>query len=128
MSIRHLKKKERRNAGSYYFSFFALSNLLTQTCLRFPGIGQLTSSDHANCKMYIYYLLLKLFASLCHILYFDTAKFSIKLFSLIYTILPEVLGHPLLMKHLTTLVISMSTNLNFLAYNDILGNCVLLIL
>ncbi len=45
-----------------------------------------------------------------------------------YTILPKVLGHPLLMKGLTTLVISMSTNLNVSAYNDILGNCVLLIL
>ncbi len=43
-----------------------------------------------------------------------------------YTILPNVLGH-LLMKGLTTLVISMSTNLNIEAYNDILGNCVLLI-
>ncbi len=30
----------------------------------------------------------------------------------IYTIVPKVLGHPLLMKGLTTLVISMSTNLN----------------
>ncbi len=30
----------------------------------------------------------------------------------IYTILPKVLGYPLLMKGLTTLVISMSTNLN----------------
>ncbi len=29
-----------------------------------------------------------------------------------YTILPKVLGHPLLMKRLTTLVISMSTNLD----------------
>ncbi len=34
--------------------------------------------------MYIYYLLLHLFAALCHILYFDAAKFSIKLFSLVY--------------------------------------------
>ncbi len=34
--------------------------------------------------MYIYYLLLHLFASMCHILYFDAAKFSIQLFSLIY--------------------------------------------
>ncbi len=42
------------------------------------------------------------------------------------TILPKVLG-PLLMKGLTTLV-SMSTNLNVYAYNDIVGNCVLLIL
>ncbi len=31
---------------------------------------------------------------------------------LIYTILPKVLGHSLLMKGLSTLVISMSTNLN----------------
>ncbi len=37
-----------------------------------------------TCKLYIYYLLLHLFASLCHILYFDEAKFSIKLFSLVY--------------------------------------------
>ncbi len=34
--------------------------------------------------MYIYYLLLHLFASLCHIQYFDAAKFSIKLYSIIY--------------------------------------------
>jgi len=35
------------------------------------------------------------------------------LYSYIYnTILPKVLDHPLLMKGLTTLVISMSTNLN----------------
>ncbi len=33
-------------------------------------------------------------------------------FRVIYTILPKVLGHPVLMKSLTTLVISMSTNLN----------------
>ncbi len=34
--------------------------------------------------MYSYYLLLHLFASLYHILYFDADKFSIKLFSLVY--------------------------------------------
>ncbi len=39
-----------------------------------------------------------------------------------YTILPKVLGHPLLIKGLTTLVISMSTNLNVEAYNYILGS------
>ncbi len=38
-----------------------------------------------------------------------------------YTVLPKVLA-PLLMKGLTALVISMSTNLNVSAYNDILGN------
>ncbi len=31
---------------------------------------------------------------------------------ILYTILPKVLGHPLLMKGLPSLVISMSTNLN----------------
>ncbi len=40
-----------------------------------------------------------------------------------YTILPKVLA-PLLMKGLTTLVISMSMNLNVEAYNDILGNLI----
>ncbi len=80
MSIRHIKK-EHRNTSSYYFSFFALSNLLTQTCLHFH---RKASSLLWTCKMYIYYLLLHLFATLCHILYFDAAKFSIKLFSLVY--------------------------------------------
>ncbi len=38
MSIRHMKKEI---PGSHYFSFFALSNLLTQTCLHFCTTGQL---------------------------------------------------------------------------------------
>ncbi len=38
MSIRHMKKEI---PGSHYFSFFALSNLLTQTCLHFCMTGQL---------------------------------------------------------------------------------------
>ncbi len=41
-----------------------------------------------------------------------------------YTILPKVLA-PLLMKGLTILAISMSTNLNVEAYNDIVGNLIL---
>ncbi len=52
----------------------------------------------------------------------------IYIYTYTHTILAKVICHPLLMKGLTTLVISMSANLNFLAYNDILGNCVLLIL
>ncbi len=52
----------------------------------------------------------------------------IYIYTYTHTILAKVLCHPLLMKGLTTLVISMSTNLNFLAYNNILGNCVLIIL
>ncbi len=79
MSIRHMKKKNIEIPGSYYFSFFALSNL--QTCLHFRRTGRLF---FWTCQMYIYYLLLHLFAALCHILYFDAAKFSIKLFSLVY--------------------------------------------
>ncbi len=81
MSIRHMKKKNIEIPGSHYFSFFALSNLLTQTCLHFRTTGQLTSSEHAKCKFIIYYYIC---LPLCHILHFDAAKFSIKLFSLIY--------------------------------------------
>ncbi len=69
------KKKKTETPGSHYVSFSALRNLLTQTCLHFCSTGQLASSEHG--KMYSY-LLLHLFASLCHILYFDAAKFSIK--------------------------------------------------
>ncbi len=61
------------------FSFYARSNLLTQTCLHVCTIGQLTSSEHAKCTFII--------TSVClcaHILYFDAAKFSVKLFSLVY--------------------------------------------
>ncbi len=79
MSIRHMKKEI---PGSHYFSFFALSNLLTQTCLHFCRTGQLTSSEYANCAFIIfYYICIPLCA---HILYFDAAKLSIKLFSLVY--------------------------------------------
>ncbi len=46
MSRRNEKKKKKTEIGSHYFSFFALSNLLTQTCLYFRTIGQLTSSEH----------------------------------------------------------------------------------
>ncbi len=41
----------------------------------------------------------------------------------IHTLLTKVLA-PLVMKGLTTLVISMSTDLNVEAYNDILGNLI----
>ncbi len=45
MSIRHMKKEI---PGSHYFSFFALSNLLTQTCLHFRTTGQLTFLNMQN--------------------------------------------------------------------------------
>ncbi len=80
MSIRHVKKNIQI-PGSYYFSFFALSYLLTQTCLHFCMTGQLTS-EHAECTFIMYYYMC---LPLCaHILYFDAAKFSIKPFSFIY--------------------------------------------
>ncbi len=77
MSITH----EKRNTRFHLFSFSALRNLLTQTGLHFRMTGQLF---FWTGKMYSNYLLLHLFLSLCHILYFDAAKFSIKPFSLIY--------------------------------------------
>ncbi len=78
MSIRHMKKEI---PGSHYFSFFALSNLLTQTCLHFCTQGS-SSSEHAKCIYIIYYYIC--FPLCAHMLYFDEAKFSIKLFSLVY--------------------------------------------
>ncbi len=45
MSIRHMKKEIQ---GSHYFSFFALSNLLTQTCLHFCRTG--LNSNWANAE------------------------------------------------------------------------------
>ncbi len=78
MSIRHMKRKKNIEIVSYYFSFFALSNLLKQTVYIFAGQGS------SLLNMLNVHLLLHLFASLCHILYFDEAKFSIKLFSLVY--------------------------------------------
>ncbi len=48
MSIRHMKKEI---PGSHYFSFFALSNLLTQTCLHFCTQG--SSSENAKCTIII---------------------------------------------------------------------------
>ncbi len=76
MSIRHIKMKFQVHI-TLCTEQFTDTNRFT-----FSHIGQLTSSEHANVHG-LYYLLLHLFPSLCHILYFDAAKFS-KLFSLIY--------------------------------------------
>ncbi len=80
MSIWHMKKEMQ---GSHYFSFFALSNLLTQTCLHFCMTGQLFFS---TCKMYIAFIVYYwICVPLCaQILHFDAAKLSIKRFSFIY--------------------------------------------
>ncbi len=62
-----MSKHEKKNIeipGSYYFSFFALSNLLTQTCLHYHTTGQLTSSEHAKCTFIIYYYI---YYYMCHI-------------------------------------------------------------
>ncbi len=80
MSIRHMKKEIQ---GSHYFSFFALSNLLTHT---FTFLQDRAAQFFWTCKIYIayivyYYICLPLCA---HILYFDAAKFLIKQFSFIY--------------------------------------------
>ncbi len=73
---------KKETPGQHHFSFFALSNLLTKTCLLFCRTGQLTSSEHAKWTYIIYYYIC--FPLCAHIIYFDAAKFSIKQFSLIY--------------------------------------------
>ncbi len=66
--------------GSHYF---LCTEQFTDTNLfKLLHTGKLTSSEHAKCAFIIYcYILFPLCA---HILYFDAAKFSIKLFSLVY--------------------------------------------
>ncbi len=76
MSIRHMKKEI---PGSHYF--FLCTEQFTQTCLHFCTQGS-SSSENAKCTFIIYYYIC---LPLCaHILYFDEAIFSIKLFSLVY--------------------------------------------
>ncbi len=78
MSIRFMEKEI---PGSHYFSFFALSNLLTQTCLHFHRTGQLTSSDHAKCTfILIYYYICLHVPTYCILM----QLISIKWFSLVY--------------------------------------------
>ncbi len=81
VSIRHMKKEIQ---GSHYFTFFARSNLLTQACSHFCRTGQLTSSEHAQLRLHLLFINIHFFPLCAHILCFDAAKFSIKLFSLIY--------------------------------------------
>ncbi len=73
----------KKEIGSHYFYFFALNNLLTETCLHFCTAGQLF---FWTCKMYIAYIVYYYicFSLSAHILYFDADKFSVKLFALIY--------------------------------------------
>ncbi len=66
MSIRHMKK-EHRNTRFLLLLFLCTEQLTDTNLFTF-------SQDRAGTG----------FAALCHILYFDAAKFSIKLFSLVY--------------------------------------------
>ncbi len=75
MSIRLMKKGM---SGSNYTEQFTDRNLLT---FLHDMTALLLNRQNVHS---LYYLLLHVFSSLCHILYFDAAKFSIKLFSLIY--------------------------------------------
>ncbi len=52
--------------------------------MKIRHVSKIIDVFQRTCYFYSYYLLLHLLASLCHILYFDAAKFSIKLFSLVY--------------------------------------------
>ncbi len=76
MSIRHM---EKLIPGSHYF--FLCTEQFTQTCLHFCTQCS-SSSENAKCTFIIYYYIC--FPLCAHILYFDEAIFSIKLFSLIY--------------------------------------------
>ncbi len=75
-------KKELRNTGFLLLLFLCMEQF-TDTNL-FTFLQDRAAHFFWTCTMYIYYLLLHLFPSLCRILYFDAANFSIKLFSLIY--------------------------------------------
>ncbi len=68
--------------GSHYFSFFALSNTYTNL---FDFLQDRAAHFFWTCKMYIAYIVYYYIClPQCHILYFDAAKFSLNLFSLIY--------------------------------------------
>ncbi len=87
MSISLMKKEI---PGSHYFSFFALSNLLTQTCLLFCRTRKLTTSEHAKYTKPISFIIVFVSLSVhtyCTHTYFDAAKFSIILFSFLYILL-----------------------------------------
>ncbi len=56
----------KKNPGSQHFSYFTLSNLLTQTCLHFCTQGS-SSSENAKCTFIIYYnICFPIFAHICN--------------------------------------------------------------
>ncbi len=78
--LEEMKRKKRTEISSHYFSFFALSNYLTPVYISTRQGSSSTEQD--KCIFIIYYYICLLLCA--HILYFDAAKFSIKLFSLVY--------------------------------------------
>ncbi len=78
MSIRH--EKTNIELGSYYFYFFALSNLLTPVYIFVQqGSSLLLNKQNVHLLFTITFVRLR-----AQILYVDATKFSIKLFSFIY--------------------------------------------
>ncbi len=94
------------------YGLLIMSKLMTQWC-----INKSSNKKKTSCKSRLYSFTPPVQQTTIKVNY---SPFIIYLHHLTYTILPKVLGHPLLMKGLTTLVISMSTNLNVQAYNYIL--------
>ncbi len=72
---------KKESPGSHYFSFLHWAINLHKPVYIFAWQGN-SSSEHAKCAFTLYYYIR---LPLCaHILYFDSAKFSIKLFWLVY--------------------------------------------
>ncbi len=76
------QRTSKETPGSYYFSFFALSYLLTQTCLHFCTQASSLLLNMQNAHL----LFINTFVSHSVPTYciLTAAKFSIKLFSFIY--------------------------------------------
>ncbi len=80
MSVRHMKKMNIEILGSYYFFLFSLhwAIYLHKPVYIFALQVSLLLLNMQNVGYIYYYICL----SLCHILYFDAAQFSLKQFSL----------------------------------------------
>ncbi len=78
-----MEQKNKETPGSYYFSLFALRNLLTQACLHFARQSNslLLNMQNVHLLFIITFVCLSVPQTVA---YLDAAKFSIKLFSLIY--------------------------------------------
>ncbi len=72
----------KRNTRFPFLLFLCTEQFTYTNLFTFLHTGQFTSSEHAKCTYIIYCCICFLLCA--HILYFHAAKFSIKLFSLIY--------------------------------------------